>query len=156
MSRSFSAKKGTGTEVVETKAGEEIEQRLQGATLLTAEVLYYMPDHPKLLQTFMWQTMDYAPKYPRLNQFLDFWKREIEAAIHSVRVAHGEPSMHRNGATQAASSGCTSYFVWAWAVCQGGRRPACRSSNSLASWQAYSYQGLSDRLSTYSPSQGVV
>lgn len=91
MSRSFSAKAGAGTETVETKAGEEIEQRLKGATLLTAEVLYYMPDHPKLLQTFMWQTMDYAPRYPRLNQFLDFWKREIEAVIHSVRVAHADP-----------------------------------------------------------------
>ena len=64
---------------------------LRGATLVTAEVLYYMPDHPKLLQTFMWQTMDFAPKYPRLSQFLDFWKREIEAAIHSVRVAHADP-----------------------------------------------------------------
>lgn len=89
MSRSFNAK--TGTEVAETRAGDEIEQRLKGATLLTAEVLYYMPDHPKLLQTFMWQTMDFAPKYPRLHQFLDFWKREIEAAIHSVRVAHADP-----------------------------------------------------------------
>ncbi len=69
----------------------EFEQRLKGATLLTAEVLYYMPDHPRLLQTFMWQTLDMAPKYPRLNQFLDHWRREIEAVIHSVRVAHGEP-----------------------------------------------------------------
>ena len=69
----------------------EFEQRLRGATLLTAEVLYFMPDHPKLLQTFMWQTLDVAPKYPRLAQFLDYWRREIEAVIHSVRVAHGEP-----------------------------------------------------------------
>jgi uncharacterized protein Usg len=91
LSRSFNAKTGAGGETAEAIAGEEIEQRLKGATLLTAEVLYYMPDHPKLLQTFMWQTMDYAPKYPRLNQFLDFWKREIEAVIHSVRVAHSEP-----------------------------------------------------------------
>ena len=91
MSRPFNAKVGAGTEAAETRAGDEIEQRLKGATLLTAEVLYYMPDHPKLLQTFMWQTMDYAPRYPRLNEFLDFWKREIEAVIHSVRVAHSEP-----------------------------------------------------------------
>lgn len=69
----------------------EFRERLNGATLLTAEVLYYMPDHPRLLQTFMWQTLDMAPKYPRLQQFLDFWRREIEAVIHSVRVAHGQP-----------------------------------------------------------------
>lgn len=74
------------------EAGEtsEFERRLRGARLMTAEVLYYMPDHPKLLQTFMWQLVDEAPKYPRLAQFLDHWRREIEAVIHSVRVAHGE------------------------------------------------------------------
>lgn len=76
---------------VVSRPESEIEQRLNGAMLVTAEVLYYMPDHPKLLQTFMWQTLDVAPKFPRLEQFLDFWRREIEAVIHSVRVAHGEP-----------------------------------------------------------------
>lgn len=68
----------------------ELQQRLNGARLMTAEVLYYMPDHPRLLQTFLWQAMDIAPKYPRLGQFLDHWRREIEAVIHSVRVASGE------------------------------------------------------------------
>lgn len=75
----------------EQAGGGEFQQRLRGARLLTAEVLYYMPDHPSLLQTFMWQTLDEAPKYPRLKAFLDHWRREIEAVIHSVRVAHGEP-----------------------------------------------------------------
>ena len=68
----------------------EFEQRLNGATLLTAEVLYYMPKHPTLLQTFMWQTLDEAPKFPRLEKFLDFWRREIDAVIHSVQLATGE------------------------------------------------------------------
>ena len=72
-------------------ANDEFRQRLNGAKLLTAEVLYYMPDHPSLLQTYLWQTLDMAPKYPRLRQFLDFWRREIDAVIHSVRVAHGQP-----------------------------------------------------------------
>lgn len=76
---------------VSDRRGDEFSQRLKGATLVTAEVLYYMPDHPKLLQTFMWQTLDMAPQLPRLSQFLDFWRREIEAVIHSVRVSHGEP-----------------------------------------------------------------
>lgn len=69
----------------------EFERRLNGATLLTAEVLYYMPDHPRLLQSFMWQLVDEAPRLPRLSAFLDHWRREIEAVIHSVRVASGEP-----------------------------------------------------------------
>lgn len=77
--------------LITPEAASEFEQRLKGATLVTAEVLYYMPDHPRLLQTFMWQTLDEAPKFPRVAQFLDFWRREIEAVIHSVRVAHGQP-----------------------------------------------------------------
>lgn len=72
-------------------ADGEFGQRLRGAVMVTAEVLYYIPDHPKLLQTFMWQTLDVAPRFPRVEKFLDFWRREIEAVIHSVRVAHGEP-----------------------------------------------------------------
>ena len=77
----------------------EFGRKLKGARLLTAEVLYYMPDHPTLLQTFMWQTIDEAPRFPRLTQFLDHWRREIEAVIHSVRIAQGElvaPSEWRN------------------------------------------------------------
>ncbi len=76
-----------GRLIAEREHGE-FEQRLKGATLLTAEVLYYMPKHPTLLQTFMWQTLDEAPKFPRLEKFLDFWRREIEGPLHSVTVAH--------------------------------------------------------------------
>ncbi|MBI1360795.1 MAG: Usg family protein [Alphaproteobacteria bacterium] len=64
----------------------EFEQRLQGARLLTAEVLYWMPDHPKLLQSFLWQTLDVAPRFPRLTRFLDHWRTEIDAVIHKVLV----------------------------------------------------------------------
>ena len=59
--------------------------------MLTAEVLYDMPKHTTLLQTFMWQTLDVAPSFLRLAKFLDFWRREIDAVIHSVRFASGEP-----------------------------------------------------------------
>lgn len=69
---------------------DELTLRLKGWRLATAEVLYYMPDHPSLLQSFMWQTLDLAPQYPRIHRFLDFWRREIDAVIHSVRLATGE------------------------------------------------------------------
>ena len=59
-----------------------------GRRLTTAEITYYMPDHPGLLQEFLWQTLDVAPDYPRIRRFLDFWRREIDAVIHSVRVSH--------------------------------------------------------------------
>jgi uncharacterized protein Usg len=31
--------------------------------------------------------MDRAPDFPSLKKFLDFWTREIEGKLHSVRVA---------------------------------------------------------------------
>lgn len=66
----------------------DFAQQLAGQRLTTAEVLYFMPDHPRLVQTFIWQTQDVAPRYPRLVRFLDFWRQEIDAVIHTVRIAH--------------------------------------------------------------------
>lgn len=60
--------------------------QVRGYRLATAEILYHMPDHPALLQSFTWQHYDIAPKYPELRKFLNFWEENIEAAIHSVRV----------------------------------------------------------------------
>ena len=59
-----------------------------GYGLTTASILYRIPDHPGLLQSFVWQFQDFSPEYPRLLKFLDYWSNEIEAAIHSVEVAH--------------------------------------------------------------------
>ncbi|MCK8785072.1 usg protein [Roseomonas sp. NAR14] len=55
--------------------------------LTTAEILYRLPDHPAVLQSFVWQKHDLAPRFPALERFLDFWRREIEGQLHSVRVA---------------------------------------------------------------------
>lgn len=55
--------------------------------LTTAEIIYHLPDHPNLLQSYIWQDLDLAPRYPVLHKFLDFWTREIEGTLHSVRVA---------------------------------------------------------------------
>src|SRR6201987_3773163 len=65
----------------------EFAKQLQDYRLTTAEILYHLPDHPGVLQTFIWQDLDIAPRYPVLRKFLDFWKREIEGPLHSVRVA---------------------------------------------------------------------
>ena len=61
--------------------------QLKGQRLTTAEVLFYMPDHPALLQSFLWQTLDEAPDFPRVQRFLSFWRREIDAVIHSVQIS---------------------------------------------------------------------
>ncbi|MDA8050740.1 MAG: Usg family protein [Rhodospirillales bacterium] len=55
--------------------------------LTTAEILYRLPDHPGLLQTFIWQDYDLAPQFPELRRFLAFWRRELDGPLHSVRVA---------------------------------------------------------------------
>ena len=53
----------------------------------TAELLYRLPDHPSVLQSFVWQKLDHAPGFPELHRFIGFWQREIEGPLHSVRVA---------------------------------------------------------------------
>ena len=68
----------------------DLALQLKGYRVTTAEILYHLPDQPGLLQTFIWQFMDQAPRFPRLNRFLDFWHREIDGILHSVNVAHAE------------------------------------------------------------------
>ena len=60
--------------------------QLQDYRLTTAEILYHLPDHPSLLQTFLWQEYDLAPHFPELYRFLDFWTRELDGKLHSVRL----------------------------------------------------------------------
>jgi uncharacterized protein Usg len=66
----------------------DFSRQLDGYGLLTARILYHMPDHPTLLQTFVWQTLDKAPVFPELRRFLDFWQRDIEGKLHSVKISH--------------------------------------------------------------------
>ncbi len=63
-------------------------KKLAGWSLTTAEILYRMPDHPKLLQTFVWQEYDLAPNFPTLRRFLAFWQEKLEGPLFSVRVGH--------------------------------------------------------------------
>lgn len=63
------------------------ELTLKGYRLTTAEILYRLPDHPSVLQSFIWQELDIAPKYPVLTKFLRFWETSLDGKLHSVRVA---------------------------------------------------------------------
>ncbi|WP_114910615.1 usg protein [Acidibrevibacterium fodinaquatile] len=67
-----------------------LSNQLRHYRLTTAEILYHMPDHPGVLQSFIWQDLDLAPRFPVLHRFLDFWRRDIEGRLHSVRVASAE------------------------------------------------------------------
>lgn len=68
-------------------AASDFETQLRGGRLTTLDLLYHLPDHPGVLQQFLWQTLDEAPDFPRIHQFLDYWRREIDAVIHSVTVS---------------------------------------------------------------------
>lgn len=65
-------------------------KQLAGYGLTTAEILYHMPDHPGVLQTFIWQEYDIAPEFPTLIRFLTFWRNKLDGALHSVRVGHSK------------------------------------------------------------------
>ena len=63
-------------------------KRMQGFSLTTAEILYRLPDHPALLQSYVWQDYDEHPRFPKLRSFLDFWNEHLDGKLFSVRVAH--------------------------------------------------------------------
>lgn len=65
----------------------EIQKLVHDYRLTTAEILYHLPDHPNLLQTYIWQEYDIAPRFPVLHRFLDFWSCNLEGRLHSVKVA---------------------------------------------------------------------
>jgi uncharacterized protein Usg len=62
-----------------------------GFRLVTAEIIYRLPDAPALLQSYLWQDYDRAPELPRLTAFLDYWSANLDGALHSVRLARSGP-----------------------------------------------------------------
>jgi uncharacterized protein Usg len=64
--------------------------QLRNYRLVTAEILYHLPDHPGLLQSYLWQDYDIAPRLPVLHKFLDFWSRNLDGKLHSVKVAKAD------------------------------------------------------------------
>ena len=63
-------------------------RQLEGYGLTTAEILYRLPDHPAILQSYIWQEYDLCPDFPELRRFLDFWSHQLDGVLHSVRVGH--------------------------------------------------------------------
>lgn len=67
-----------------------LDKQLSNYRLTTAKILYHMPDFQAVLQEFIWQEYDLAPRFPELRKFLGFWTREIEGPLHSVYVAEAK------------------------------------------------------------------
>ena len=60
---------------------EDFRKQLLGYGLTTAQILYRMPDHPSLLQTYVWQNYDMFPKFPALKDFLAFWQEKLDGPL---------------------------------------------------------------------------
>lgn len=71
-----------------TMVSQDFRKQLEGYGLTTANILYRRPDHPWLLQTYVWQDYDLCPAFPALSKFLNFWLETLEGPLHSVTVAH--------------------------------------------------------------------
>jgi uncharacterized protein Usg len=69
-------------------ASTDFRRQMSGYGLTTAQILYRRPDHPWLLQTYIWQDYDLFPKFPELQRFLTFWMEKLDGPLHSVQVAH--------------------------------------------------------------------
>ncbi|EJL48476.1 Usg protein, probable subunit of phosphoribosylanthranilate isomerase [Rhizobium sp. CF122] len=67
---------------------KDMQRQLQGYGLTTAQIIYRMPDHQAILQTYIWQDYDLAPDFPEMRSFLKFWQEKLDGPLHSVRYIH--------------------------------------------------------------------
>ena len=63
-------------------------RQLEGFSLIAAEIFYRLPDYPRLLQSYIWQDYDLAPRFPKLVDSLTFWAINLDGPLYRVRVAH--------------------------------------------------------------------
>ena len=70
------------------QASPAFAKQIEGYGLTTAEILYRIPDHPALLQSYLWQDYDLFPEFPTLKKFLDFWARTLDGPLFKVTVGH--------------------------------------------------------------------
>jgi uncharacterized protein Usg len=71
-------------------SSKDFRRQLEGYGLTTACILYRRPDHPWLLQSYVWQNYDLFPRFPELQRFLAFWMEKLDGPLHSVQVAHAK------------------------------------------------------------------
>jgi uncharacterized protein Usg len=71
-----------------TTPDRDFASMVAGYSLTTAEIIYRLPDHPALIQSYIWQDYDLHPRFPKLASFLDFWMRNLDGKLFRVLVAH--------------------------------------------------------------------
>lgn len=72
------------------KVSPDFIKQLSGYGLATAQITYHLPDHHRILQTYVWQDYDLAPDFPILIRFLGFWREKLDGPLHSIVVCHSK------------------------------------------------------------------
>ncbi len=52
--------------------------------IVLVNISYWMPDYSNIIQESTWQTGDISPTYPKVHNFLYYWKDNIDAVINDV------------------------------------------------------------------------
>ena len=73
---------------VDVREYPEIAENWVDFRLTTAEILYQIPEYPDLLQSYLWQSLDRVPDFPKLNDFLSAWEKDLDGKLHSVRIGY--------------------------------------------------------------------
>ena len=60
---------------------------LKRKELILVGITYYLPDYQNLLNQFYCHFEDNIPDIPRVHQFLNYWKNNIEAIIKTVEIS---------------------------------------------------------------------
>ena len=68
---------------------------LKRKSIVTLNILYWMPDYQDILQEFVWQTRDVKPEYPRVHKFLNYWHENIDAVISEVLLCDEYDTSYR-------------------------------------------------------------
>jgi uncharacterized protein Usg len=116
-----------------------------GYGLATANILYHLPETPKLLQSFVWQFYDIAPDYPRLLKFLTSGKAEIDWAITPWKWRTSSLSPPTDPSTPDSKASCTS----------DGSRPKLVSLRSIAQGSGPKDRRLLDFAAAYADSRSM-
>jgi len=96
---------------------QDLQKQLKGYGLTTANILYRRPDHPWLLQSYVWQNYDLCPDFPELQVFLEFW---AEIARRCRAFGHGRAFLpHQTGRDQTGGWHFQAALISDWLHSEG-------------------------------------
>ena len=100
-------------------AQHDFANQLRGYSLTTAEILYHMPDHPALIQSYIWQDYDVHPRLAR--HFNSFAREQAALLLESIDDWLARHQMRTRNAQRPIRLGMGIYVVNE-TVRQRGRR----------------------------------